>query len=172
MDAASLDLYAATGGKVRDICFGGAKVGEMRVETKDGFTVYDPSAYAEWCYENDALDESEEIDWTRLTPAQAVEARQMLKDFYPEMFVETSAPVAPDESWLVWRDGICYDSESGEIVPGVRLETKVAKTVVRGCKWGGVPKKGGGWQFRPVADAVRGLAPAEVIGILTEGGAR
>lgn len=169
-DEAVMGLYAQTGGKVRDIRLNGAKVGEIRVETKDGFTVTDAAAYAAWCAEHGAYDGFEEIDWTRLGPEDAYAARELLRERYPQMFVETHTPATPSGDWLTFCDGDVFDVETGEQVPGVEFRTSAVKTVVRGCKWGGVPRKGGpGWQFTPVRDAVRGLPPAEVVGMITGG---
>lgn len=170
MDEASLDLYEATGGKVRDIRLNGCKVGEIRVETADGFVVDDPAAYAAWCDERGALERTKELDWTRLEPREYDEAMAYLEQRWPQMVVETSSPLTPDREWMTVCGGDVFDVETGEQVPGLSWRTRPTKTVVRGCKVGGVPKKGGGWQFTPVATAIDGLPPERVVGLLMQGG--
>lgn len=163
-------IYAESGGKVRDIRLNGAKVGEIRVETADRFTVSDPAAYTAWCVGAGESVTSEEMDWRRLTPAQYDEAMKYLHANHPNLFVTVTEPPTPDESWVTYRGAVCVDTETGEEIPGLVHETAITKTVVRGCKWEGVGRKGGpGWQFAPVRDAVRGLPPAEVLDLLLPG---
>ena len=171
VDAASLDLYDATRGKVRDLVLNGAKVGEIRVETKSGFQVTDVAAYAAWCHDHGAVGGTEEIDWTRLSPEDYWSARDYLKRNYPGLFVVDNTPISPDESWLVWRDGVCYDTETGEEVPGVEYTTQAVKTVVSGCKWNTASmSKAELAKFKPVSVAARGLLPGEFVAALLPGG--
>ena len=58
-DRVSLELYEQTGGKVRDLVVCGAKVGEIRCETKSSWAVTDPEAYTDWCRTHAAIDETE-----------------------------------------------------------------------------------------------------------------
>ncbi|HCG61321.1 MAG TPA: hypothetical protein DEV22_02745 [Collinsella sp.] len=171
VDAASLDLYDATRGKVRDLVLNGAKVGEMRVETKSAYYVTDRAAYDAWCRDNGYDDGSEGIDWTRLTNGDRLAARTWLKEHYPQMFVVEHRSPEPSDDWMMHRDEVCFDIESGEEVPGVEYSTQVTKTVVSGCKWddASMTKTERG-KFTPVSVAARGLLPGEFVAALLPGG--
>lgn len=170
IDRASVELYAATGGTVRELVVNGAKVGEVRAETKSGWRVTDPEAFEAWCRENDAMDGEVSIDWTLLGPDDYWTAWNWLRDHYPQMFVSTEWPMKPDDNWLDHVGGTAIDRETGEIVPGVEYGTEVVKTVVTGCKWDEASmNKTELKKFAPVSVAARGL-PGGAVAALSDGG--
>ena len=169
-DRASLELYEQTGGKVRDLVVCGAKVGEIRCETKSSWAVTDPQAYDQWCRTHDAMNDTEDINLGLLGMDDYWQAYKYLKENFPDAFTVDSKPIEPGDWWLVRTEsGAVIDMETGEVVPGVEYGTHVVKTVVSGCRWDeSRMTKTERSKFVPVSVAARGIQGGAVAALMGE----
>ena len=163
VDAEAVEHYMRSGSKTHDVTVLGLTVGTVTVETKDVYSVTDEEAFERWCADNDAWDGYTTVDFDNVDPDRRREAVELimenwpkavdvnlgnlgaddfyeatheLRELYPDAFADVRRPPEPDDNWLTWCDGICYDTETGTEVPGVERRKVVAGTKVDGFKWG------------------------------------